>query len=76
MTEKSTRSFWRFGGSLDRLYNWLVGLFFGLSCFVQISRPIYRGRLPEALGAALGQTFWVAIVLFVVFKAISGVRKR
>jgi hypothetical protein len=69
------RSFWRFGGSLDRIYNWLVGLFFVLSLFVQIPKPIFRGRLPEALGAAAGQTVGVAIFLFVIFKVISLFRK-
>lgn len=70
-----TRSFWRFGGSLDRLYNWLVGGFFALACLRQASRPANGGRLPEALGAATGETFWVAVLLFVVFKIISGSRK-
>jgi hypothetical protein len=69
--KEAKRSFWRFGRRLDRLYNWIVGLFFVLDCFVQFNRPIYKGLLPEALGAALGQTFWVAVVLFVIFKAIA-----
>jgi hypothetical protein len=68
--KQAKRSFWRFGGRLHRMYNWLVGLFFVLSCFVQINR--YGSHyLPEALGAAVGQTFVLAVVLFVVFKVIS-----
>jgi hypothetical protein len=63
------------GGSLDRLYNWLVGGFFVLACLLQASQPANRGRLPEALGTATGEAFWVAVLLFVVFKIISGARK-
>jgi len=71
MTENK-RSFWRFGGSLDSIYNWLVGLVFLLSLFIHAS----RSRLPEAIGAAIGQTAFIAVVLFMLFKAISVVKKR
>ena len=76
MDEKkaSKPSFWRFGGSLDRLYIWLVGLFFVLSCFDQIRS--YKGHLPGALGTATGQTVWVALVLFVFLKAFSGPTRK
>jgi uncharacterized membrane protein len=74
MTEK--RSFWRFGGRLDKIYNWLVGIFFALAFAVHFGQPGNAGRLPEALGAATGQTVVVAVVLFVVFKIISAVKNR
>ena len=67
------RSFWHFGGKLDTTYNWIVGTFFVLSCFVQVGRN--KDRLPEGLGAAFGQTVFVAVVLFVLFKIISSPRK-
>jgi hypothetical protein len=35
----------------------------------------YSGRLPEALGAALGQTVVVAVVLFLILKLISRGKK-
>jgi len=68
------RSFWRFGGRLDSIYNWLVGIFFVLSCFVQV--PRFGGRLPEAVGAAVGQTIVAGIILFIVFKAISRATRK
>ena len=34
------------------------------------------GRLPEALGVAIGQTAVVAVVLFVIFKIISAIKSR
>ena len=70
MPEK-TRSFWRFGGRLDKTYNWLVGIFFALSFALHFGQPGNAGRFPEALGAAIGQTAFVAVVLFVIFKIIS-----
>jgi hypothetical protein len=72
---KAKRSLLRFGGSLDRIYNWLVGVFFVLDLLVQIPKPMFRGRLPEALGTAFVQTVGVAVVLFVIFKNISLLRR-
>jgi hypothetical protein len=60
------RTFWRFGGGLDNVFNWLVGLFFILSFLAH-----FRGHLSEALGTAISQTFWVVVILFVIFKIIS-----
>jgi hypothetical protein len=76
MTDKvePKRSFWRFGGKLDRVYNWLLVLFFAASFFIQYGR--FGGRLPEALGAAVGQTVVVAVVLFVIFKIVASTRNR
>jgi hypothetical protein len=74
MIEK--RSFWRFSGRLDKIYNWLVGIFFALSFALHFGQPGNAGRLPEALGAAVGQTVVIAVVLFVVFKIISIVKNR
>lgn len=74
MTEsKPMKSFWRFGGQLDRAYNWSVAVFFVLDCFIQI-KQFPNGLLPEAIGRATGQTVVLAIILFVVFKIISTVR--
>ena len=73
-TKKVNTSFWRFGGRLDSIYNWLVVLFFVFSCFTQIGR--FSGHLPEALGAATGQTVVVAVVLFLVFKVISRLARK
>jgi hypothetical protein len=67
-------SFWRFGGRLDTVYNWLLVLFFAASFFIQYGR--FGGRLPEALGAAVGQTVVVAVVLFVIFKIVASARNR
>jgi len=76
MTNKgeSKQSFWRFGGKLDRVYNWLLILFFAASFFIQYGR--FSGRLPEALGAAVGQTVVLAVVLFVIFKIVASARNR
>jgi preprotein translocase subunit SecG len=74
MSEK--RSFWRFGGRLDKIYNWLVGIFFVLSLVVHFGQPGNAGRIPEALGAAIGQTVFIAVVLFLIFKIISAVKNR
>jgi hypothetical protein len=74
MTEsKPKKSFWRFGGQLDRAYNWSVAIFFVLDCFIQI-KQFPSGRLPEAIGRATGQTVVLAIFLFAVFKIISALR--
>jgi hypothetical protein len=73
-TEK--RSFWRFGGRLDKIYNWLIGIFFALSFAVHLGQPGNTGRVPEALGAAIGQTAFVAVVMFILFKIISAMKSR
>jgi hypothetical protein len=64
---KKKRSFWRFGGRYDRAYD-LILIVFVISSFILHYRP---DRIPEALGAAIGQTFWVAIILFAIFKLLS-----
>ena len=75
MPEKS-HSFWRFGGRLDKIYNWLIGILFALSFAVHLGQPGNTGRFPEALGAAIGQTAFVAVVLFIIFKIISAIKRR
>jgi hypothetical protein len=65
--EAKKKSFWRFGGRYDSVFNWLCITFFVLS-FVLHYRP---DRIPEALGTAVGQTFWVVVILFAIFKVIS-----
>lgn len=68
-------SFWRFGGKLDSVYGWLVGLILVASCFFQMGRH-HGSHLFEAFGTAIGHTFVVAVVLFVVFKVISHWSKK
>ena len=74
METKPKRCFWHFGGHLDKVYNWFVGVFFILSCFVQIGR-FGKDHLPEALGTAIGQTVVVAVLLFLLFKIIRFVKR-
>jgi hypothetical protein len=69
-------SFWRFGGRLDKIYNWLIGIFFALSFAMHFGQRENAGRLPEALGVVIGQTAVVAVVLFVIFKIISAIKRR
>ncbi len=70
MTEK--RSFWRFGGRLDRIFNWLSILILVLIVFVRLPVALQNPHyLPEILGAAIGQFIVFFILLFIVFKLIS-----
>jgi hypothetical protein len=75
MATEAKRSFFRFGGSLDRIYNWLLGIFFALSLFVHLGPGIRDGRVPEVLGTTVGQTAAAAIMLFIVFKSLSLIRR-
>jgi hypothetical protein len=70
MATPAKRSFWHFGGRLDKIYNWLLVLVFILSFLVHTGQ-YGNGHLPEALGTAVGQTVVAAILLFVLFKFIS-----
>ena len=74
METKTKRSFWHFGGYLDKIYNWFLGLFFVLSCLVQIGR-FGKEHFPEALGIAIGHTVVVAVLLFLFFKIIRLVKR-
>ena len=72
MIEQTKRPFWRFGGKLDTIYNWILVIFFVLDFLVQYPR---LRLLPESLGAAFAQTIGMAIILFVIFKLISVLKR-
>ena len=70
------RSFFRFGGKMDKVFNWIAVIVAVLILLLRLPIALQNPHyLPEIIGAAIGQFIVFFVLMFVIFKLISLARR-